>query len=336
MNPMWRARHAASARSDRLVVSVSPTRIDPRDGRSMPASRFSSVDLPEPDGPINPRNSPSGTWMVTRSSTGISFESRLYDFETSRSSISAMSLSLETNQRAIDEPGRWIENQRLARHDAAFDLDLIEPLLTERHRPARRDVAVHYPDDRLIVLLRHGPLRNEHDRRLRRARFVPRFILAPARLVGGFVRLLEGHARGHLRLHVRVGVEDADADFDDRFRAIGRRKNLAQPSLVGTILIRLQFHFRGHRADQFRDAVLADLGLNLELRQIRDRGDRTAFARRLSGDAERRHRLANLRALPDHDAVERRADVGVLERLFDDAHAGARRGDRRLRRLHPR
>src|SRR5262245_32230988 len=124
MNPTWRARHAASARSDRRVVSVSPMRIDPRDGRSMPASRFSSVDLPEPEGPINPRYSPSGTWIDTPSSTAISFESRLYDFETSCNSIRAMSLSLDTDQRAIGEPGRRIENQRFAGHDAALHLDL--------------------------------------------------------------------------------------------------------------------------------------------------------------------------------------------------------------------
>src|SRR6185295_2383607 len=155
MNPTCRARHAASARSDRLLVSVSPVRIDQRDGRSMPASRFSSVDLPEPDGPISPRYSPSGTWIVTRSSTAISFESRLYDFETSRSSISAMSLSLDADQRAIGEPGRWIENQRLAGYHAALHLDLIDPLLSERHVPARRRVAADHPDDLLSVLLHH-------------------------------------------------------------------------------------------------------------------------------------------------------------------------------------
>ena len=54
------------------------------------------------------------------------------------------------------------------------------------------------------------------------------------------------------------------------------------------------------------------------------------------GDAERRDRFADLRALLDHDAVERRAHVGVLDRFLGDAHARARRRDRRLRRLHAR
>src|SRR5262245_3943458 len=235
MNPMWRARHAASARSDRLVVSVSPTRIDPLDGRSMPASRFSSVDLPEPDGPIKPRYSPSGTWMVTRSRTAISFESRLYDFDTSRNSISAMSLSLDADQRAVDEPGRRIENQRLAGQDAALDLDLIDALGSDGDAAARRGCAAHHPDDRLAVLFRHRPLRHEHDRRRRRRGRLRRVAAARAGLVRVRIsgprapaarsRLLERDARGHFRLHMRVGIEDADADLDDRLRAIRRRKD---------------------------------------------------------------------------------------------------------------
>src|SRR2546428_6321127 len=101
MKPTFRARHPARARSDRLLVSVSPMRIDPRVGRSMPASRFSSVDLPDPDGPIRPRYSPAGTLIVTRSREGISIESRIYVFGTARHSIQGMSLSLDAHQRAV-------------------------------------------------------------------------------------------------------------------------------------------------------------------------------------------------------------------------------------------
>ena len=50
--------------------------------------------MPEPDGPISPRYSPSATVMVTRSSTGISTVSRLYALVTSRSSISAIYFAL--------------------------------------------------------------------------------------------------------------------------------------------------------------------------------------------------------------------------------------------------
>src|SRR5580765_3225865 len=119
MNPMWRARHAASARSLRLLISVSPTRTDPRVGRSMPASRFNRVDLPDPDGPIRPRKSPSGTLIDTRSSTGTSIWSRLYNLLTSRNSMSATLGSLHPNDAAVGQAGRRTQNHRLARRDAA-------------------------------------------------------------------------------------------------------------------------------------------------------------------------------------------------------------------------
>ena len=56
----------------------------------------------------------------------------------------------------------------------------------------------------------------------------------------------------------------------------------------------------------------------------------------LALDAERRHRLADLGALLDDDAVERRADARVLERFLGDLRAGEGRSDRCLRRLDPR
>src|SRR5437762_1119110 len=217
MKPMWRARHAASARSDRLLISVSPIRIAPRVGRSMPASRFSSVDLPEPDGPISPSKSPSGTLIDTRSRTGISIVSRLYDLVTSRSSIKAISRlqTFHPHHPAIGQPGRRIEGDHLARHRAALHLDLIDPLGAKRHDKARRRSAADHPDDRLAVLLRHRPFRHQHDWRGGSSGHR----LAGHR-IGRRPWLLIGHARGHLRLHMDVGVENTDTHFDDRLRAI--------------------------------------------------------------------------------------------------------------------
>ncbi len=37
-------------------------------GESSPAAQCSSVDLPEPEGPMTARNEPRGTWKETRSS----------------------------------------------------------------------------------------------------------------------------------------------------------------------------------------------------------------------------------------------------------------------------
>jgi hypothetical protein len=76
MNPMLRLRHFASAPSDSAVTSVPDTMTLPEVGWSMPAIRFSSVVLPDPDGPISATNSPSGTSRLNPSRTTISWLSR--------------------------------------------------------------------------------------------------------------------------------------------------------------------------------------------------------------------------------------------------------------------
>ncbi len=70
------ARQRAASDSLNLVTSVPATATDPASGRSIPAIRFSSVVLPDPEGPIKPRNSPSGTSSEMSRSTGIAMLSR--------------------------------------------------------------------------------------------------------------------------------------------------------------------------------------------------------------------------------------------------------------------
>src|SRR5215813_11560644 len=93
----------------------------------MPASRLSSVDLPEPDGPISARKSPSDTDIDTPSSTGISIASRLYFFRTSLSSMSTATLG------PFDPYGR-VENDGFARHQSGLHFHLIQPFRTQNHR----------------------------------------------------------------------------------------------------------------------------------------------------------------------------------------------------------
>src|SRR5882762_11665348 len=81
---MCRARHLASADSLSLATSVPATFTSPLSGRSMPAMRLRSVVFPDPEGPIRPRNSPSGTSSEMSCSTGIAMLSRRYDFDTPR------------------------------------------------------------------------------------------------------------------------------------------------------------------------------------------------------------------------------------------------------------
>src|SRR4051794_37871126 len=59
--PTWRPRNRASASSSRALKGVPLTTTSPVSGRSSPAITISSVDFPEPDGPINPIASPGAT-----------------------------------------------------------------------------------------------------------------------------------------------------------------------------------------------------------------------------------------------------------------------------------
>ena len=64
-NPMCLRRSRVSARSAIDEISSPPIRTDPEVGRSSPASRCMSVDLPEPDGPMTAVNWPAGTSSET-------------------------------------------------------------------------------------------------------------------------------------------------------------------------------------------------------------------------------------------------------------------------------
>src|SRR5262249_12960798 len=64
-NPTWRRRRWASSLSS-LPASGSPaTTISPSLGLSSPATRFSSVDFPHPDGPVTATNSPGAATRST-------------------------------------------------------------------------------------------------------------------------------------------------------------------------------------------------------------------------------------------------------------------------------
>ena len=63
--PTLRPRHSASLPSLSVWMAVSPTRISPAVGRSMPVIMLTSVDLPLPDLPITATNSPQSTSRST-------------------------------------------------------------------------------------------------------------------------------------------------------------------------------------------------------------------------------------------------------------------------------
>ena len=71
-NPTWRARHVVSLRADIRVISSPATVTLPSEGTSSPPSKFSSVVLPEPLGPMNAMNSPASTSRLSPWRTWIS------------------------------------------------------------------------------------------------------------------------------------------------------------------------------------------------------------------------------------------------------------------------
>ncbi len=70
MIPTCRARNLASAASPRVSIRRPATVTVPAVGRSSPAMRLSSVDLPLPDGPMTATTSPAATPMLTPASAG--------------------------------------------------------------------------------------------------------------------------------------------------------------------------------------------------------------------------------------------------------------------------
>src|SRR5216684_574971 len=68
--PIRERRNRASSASLRPASAVPPTVTVPDVGRSSPATRLRSVDLPPPDGPMMAVNSPSSTWRLRSSITG--------------------------------------------------------------------------------------------------------------------------------------------------------------------------------------------------------------------------------------------------------------------------
>ena len=68
--PTCRRRNRARPVSLSLSTRSSPTRTSPLVGRSSPAIRLSSVDLPLPDGPITASASPGATSRLTWATAG--------------------------------------------------------------------------------------------------------------------------------------------------------------------------------------------------------------------------------------------------------------------------
>src|SRR5581483_9918340 len=77
--------HGNSAASWNINAVRPCTSRRPAVGASRPATRFSSVDLPQPDAPTTHSNSPGATSRSMRSSAATGWRADRYTLETSRS-----------------------------------------------------------------------------------------------------------------------------------------------------------------------------------------------------------------------------------------------------------
>src|SRR5512143_2118648 len=331
MKPMFALRHFASAPSLIVETSRSPTTIRPEVGRSMPAMRFRSVVLPEPEGPMSAMKSPSSTVSDRLSSTVRTWVSRVYCFtsesmrmrevaELMRLSFWSVLLDADLLLRAPGMRGRGgVGDDLLAAREARRRLHLRARGGAERQR-LERGLAVRDEEDALLAShLRDGGRRHHH--------------LRPRLLVDLRLRVQEHHPARHFGEHLRVLGEELDLHLDRALLAVGRRDDLPEPRLVGLVRIRVQRDLRGLPEDELPDVLLVDVGFHLERGEVHDDRERRAGGAR-PAVALGRDGLSEKRLLHGDDAVDRRVDLGVLDLLLEVAGLGFVRRNLGLERLH--
>src|SRR6185295_15413883 len=185
-------------------MSTPSKRIAPESGLSMPASRLSSVDLPEPDGPIKPRKSPRCTSNERSCSTGTTCPPRRYDFETFRTSMSEGLTGGSLYPRAVGEPVERLDDHPVARretvglHQVAKGSRALEP-------HALRAAVLHEENVLHAVALGDGRLGHGGNR------------LALGR---GEAALEERDLGRHVGHHARVALEEPDFHQHRGLRAV--------------------------------------------------------------------------------------------------------------------
>src|SRR5262245_54544822 len=116
-------------------------------GLSSPPMRLSNVVLPEPDGPIKARNSPSGMPRLTPFSTSIRSDPRLKCLWTSRTFTREFGLAIgvllltNSDLHAVGQRRRRRDDDALARGEASQDLHAVAVHATRLDRAPLDGVA---------------------------------------------------------------------------------------------------------------------------------------------------------------------------------------------------
>src|SRR5262245_37005617 len=130
---MWADRHCESRLPPRSVMAVPSTSIVPRVGVSSPPSKFSSVVLPDPDGPMSARKSPLVISRLPAPSTSMRSPPRVKYLWTSWMRTSGvvpwvMDVSLHDDLVAVLERGWRRQDNPIAALQSGTNLDAVAVL----------------------------------------------------------------------------------------------------------------------------------------------------------------------------------------------------------------
>src|SRR5689334_1722996 len=151
------------------VNCVPITSTSPSVARSMPASRFSNVDLPEPLGPINARKSPSYNSRSTWSRATISNPSRVKRFVTLRtrtigSDIIFILRLLNFDTLAVAQLLDLCNRDRLVATQSIEHHVRIARLLAGANRALLHLIPFNHEHIRTVVFFNYRRFRHEHAR----------------------------------------------------------------------------------------------------------------------------------------------------------------------------
>src|SRR5690348_17059729 len=317
MKPTCRARHSVSLPADKCVISSPATLMVPRVGTSSPPSRFSSVVLPEPLGPMKATNSPFSTSRLSPCRTSISSLPRRYFLSSPRTWMRLLPsprpstrtmpspLSLHLHGRAIAQSFESPYHDLLAAGEAREDLLVVAPRAAHSDRTSFDMPVLIQVNDLAATFVTHRGLRNE------------RLHLAGVRALGLYAQERDLHA--HVGQNARVELVEGDPHFHRGLLPVRGRNHGADLGRNLPIWIRIED--RGYRHSRFYARDVGLVHVYLDLQRLHVHHGRDASAGETAAGRDRRHHLSHLRILRHGNAVERRAHDAVRQVLLRDADA---------------
>src|SRR5437016_2677758 len=219
--------------------------------------RCSSVDLPDPEGPIRPTNSPLAISISTSFSATTWNSSRTNSLVSRRAVTigSLMSCLFYSYLVAVFQIRRRRHDEILASHQTVVNTRALTCRRPRLDRTPHR-LTAQSDEDSAVAHRRRG----YDDHRLGRTR------AAGWLLIGN-----EGHVRIHLRPQILVGLDDSYLDLHCRLLPIGLGGDLFDIAFVGAVAKRVGGDHAALARAELGEIVLADIQLHLQIVQVRQR-----------------------------------------------------------------